>query len=90
MNPEDMNVRNRKALMYLFTSQRKRKALDFIVQGPYRTTPNRSSIPSEDADNKILARQTAMLLKDSIHEIKTSGILNMSFLKALPLSAGKV
>jgi hypothetical protein len=63
--------------------------LDFIVQGPYRTTPNRSSIPSEDADNKILARQTAMLLKDSIHEIKTSGILNMSFLKALPLSAGR-
>jgi hypothetical protein len=63
--------------------------LDFIVQGPYRTTPNRSSIPSEDADNKLLARQTAVLLKASIRELKTTGILNMSFLKALPLSAGR-
>ena len=60
--------------------------LDFIVQGPYRTTPNRSSIPADDEDNKMLAQNTAALLRESILELKTSGKLNMSFVKALPVS----
>lgn len=59
--------------------------LDFIVQGPYRTTPNRSSIPSEDADNIYLAKETAVLLKDSLLELKAAGKLNMSFVKSLPI-----
>lgn len=60
--------------------------LSFIVQGPYRTTPNRSSIPSEDYDNKYLASETATLLRASLFELKMMGKLNMSFIKALPLS----
>lgn len=59
--------------------------LDFIVQGPYRTTPNRSSIPSEDADNIYLAKETAILLRESLLELKAAGKLNMSFVKALPI-----
>lgn len=60
--------------------------LDFIVQGPYRTTPNRSSIPADDPDNIILAEETAKLLEDSIIELKKANIWNMSFVKAMPLS----
>ena len=60
--------------------------LRFIVQGPYRTTPNRSSIPADDADNQYLAEETAILLRDSILELNESGKLNMSFVKSLPLS----
>ncbi len=59
--------------------------LDFIVQGPYRTTPNRSSIPAEDEDNIMLAAETATLLRQSILELKDAGKLNMSFVKALPI-----
>ena len=59
--------------------------LDFIVQGPYRTTPNRSSIPAEDEDNIMLAAETATLLRQSILELKEAGKLNMSFVKALPI-----
>lgn len=59
--------------------------LDFIVQGPFRTTPNRSSIPSNDADNVYLAKETAILLRESILEMKADGRLNMSFVKALPI-----
>lgn len=59
--------------------------LDFIVQGPFRTTPNRSSIPSDDADNIYLAKETAILLRESILEMKADGRLNMSFVKALPI-----
>lgn len=59
--------------------------LDFIVQGPFRTTPNRSSIPSDDADNVYLTKETAILLRESILEMKADGRLNMSFVKALPI-----
>lgn len=60
--------------------------LDFIVQGPYRTTPNRSSIPADDIDNISLAKETAILLIDTLNELRGNGWLNMSFIKALPLS----
>ena len=63
--------------------------LDFIVQGPYRTTPNRSSIPAEDEDNILLAEETAILLRESILELKEAGKFNMSFVKALPISEEK-
>lgn len=59
--------------------------LDFIVQGPYRTTPNRSSIPADDEDNIYLSEETASLLIDSIIELRDSNMLNMSFVKALPI-----
>lgn len=60
--------------------------LGFIVQGPYRTTPNRSSIPADEDDNIRLASETAKLLADSLIEMRNAGTLNMSFVKALPLS----
>ena len=60
--------------------------LGFIVQGPYRTTPNRSSIPADDADNIKLAKETAILLRDTVLELRNTGKLNMSFIKALPLN----
>lgn len=59
--------------------------LKFIVQGPYRTTPNRSSVPSDDKDNIDLAEQTAALLRDSVIELRDSGKLNYSFLNILPI-----
>ena len=60
--------------------------LDFIVQGPFRTTPNRSSIPADEAENVALARATADLLKRTILELKSAGKFNMSFVKVLPLN----
>lgn len=60
--------------------------LDFIVQGPFRTTPNRSSTPSQDDDNIFLAKETAFLLRESLLELKAQGKLNLSFLKVLPIS----
>lgn len=60
--------------------------LGFIVQGPYRTTPNRSSIPADDEDNIRLANETAYLLRKVILDLRDAGKFNMSFIKALPLS----
>ena len=61
--------------------------LDFIVQGPFRTTPNRTSIPSDDKDNIRLADETALLLKESVFELRDREVLNLSLLKILPLDS---
>ena len=60
--------------------------LNFIVQGPFRTTPNRESIPADDKDNINLANKTSVFLREIILELKDSGKFNMSFMKVLPLS----
>lgn len=59
--------------------------LKFIVQGPYRTTPNRSSVPFDDPSNIELAKETAQLLYDSVLELKNLGKLNLSLLSILPI-----
>ena len=62
--------------------------LDFIVQGPYRTTPNREGVPADDAENIRLARKTAELLHESILRLKKAGKLNFTFLNILPVEEG--
>ncbi len=59
--------------------------LDFIVQGPFRTTPNRSSVPADDEENIALAEQMVELLRRSILELRDMGRLDLSFIKILPL-----
>ena len=59
--------------------------LNFIVQGPYRTTPNRSSVPADDRDNLILAEQTADLLHDTVLELRDKGLLDFTLLNLLPV-----
>jgi hypothetical protein len=59
--------------------------LKFIVQGPYRTTPNRSSVPSDEPENIQLSKITAELLKESIRELRDRNLINLSFLKILPI-----
>lgn len=59
--------------------------LNFLVQGPFKTTPNRENIPLEDRQNKILINATSDLVADSIEIVKALGMLNVSFLETLPI-----
>lgn len=59
--------------------------IPLIVQGPYRTTPNRSSIPFDDEDNIKLAELTADLLYESVLDIKSQGQISLQLLNILPL-----
>lgn len=59
--------------------------LKFIVQGPYRTTPNRGGVPADDKDNIALAEQTSKLLRESIIELRDKEKLNYSLLNILPI-----
>ena len=60
--------------------------LGFVVQGPFRTTPNRSSIPADDEDNIRLAEETAALVHDTILELRDNGNFNLSFIKSMPIN----
>ncbi|MBN1969029.1 MAG: DUF3883 domain-containing protein [Candidatus Delongbacteria bacterium] len=59
--------------------------LNFLIQAPYKTTPNRENLPLDDEQNKILIEETANLVADSIQIIKKLGFLNVSFLEVLPI-----
>ncbi len=60
--------------------------LNFIVQGPYRTTPNRSSVPGDEQENNNLAESTASLLEESLIELCNKGYVNLSLLRILPIN----
>lgn len=59
--------------------------LSFIVQGPFRTTPNRSSVPCDEPENIELAEKTAILYRKSILELRDMGLLDLSLIQILPI-----
>ena len=60
--------------------------LDFIIQGPFRTAPNRSNVPCDDEENRALAEKAAKLLRQSVLELCDNGLLDLSFIKILPIN----
>ena len=59
--------------------------LHFIIQGPYKTTPNRENIPFTDEQNIKILKETARLVADSLEIIKELGYLDINFLNILPI-----
>lgn len=59
--------------------------LSFIVQGPFRTTPNRSSVPCDDPENTELSKKTALLYRKSILELRDMGLLDPDLIRILPI-----
>lgn len=59
--------------------------LGFLVQGPYRTTPSRDNVPSGDAWNQHLVRETAALLERALCWLRDNGLLDTAALRCLPL-----
>jgi len=60
--------------------------LKFLVQGPYKTTPNRENIPLQDEQNKFITNMIAQLVAESLPIIKQLGYLDVNFLEILPLN----
>src|SRR3990170_2342421 len=59
--------------------------LNFFIQGPYKTTPNRENIPLDDEQNKTIIGQTGCLVAESLSVIKKLGLLDTNFLTLLPI-----
>jgi len=59
--------------------------LKFLVQGPYKTTPNRENIPLDDEQNKFITTQLGELVGESISILKKVGYLDLNLLNVLPI-----
>lgn len=85
-NGKNEIVRETESKLVVFFPTERVTYLNFIIQGPYRTTPNRENIPFDDEMNKFLLEETAILVADSISLIKSLGLLTPSFLEVLPIN----
>ncbi|NTV93643.1 MAG: hypothetical protein HGA72_10410, partial [Chlorobiaceae bacterium] len=61
--------------------------LGFLIQGPYRTTPSRDNVPQNDEWNRMLVRETAKLLVDSLDSLKLRNLLVADTLGVFPIEA---
>lgn len=59
--------------------------LGFLIQGPYRTTPSRETVPSNDEWNNYLMKETASLLSEALCWLRDKEILDINVLLSLPL-----
>lgn len=61
--------------------------LDFLIQGPYRTTPARDNVPSDDEWNQRLVAQTAEMLKPTLIWLRDHGYLTVDALACMPIGS---
>ena len=73
------------APLVVYFPTEKESGLGFLIQGPYRTTPARDNIPRDDHWNKILIKETAELVTESLGSLKNMKLLSVSLLEALPI-----
>ena len=57
----------------------------FLIQGPYRTTPSRDNIVSDDSWNRSLVNITAGLLVSALKGLRELGLLDPDALQTLPI-----
>ena len=59
--------------------------LGFLIQGPYRTIPNRENAPPADDWNQKLMAETAMLIPDVMQWLKDHRLLDAQTLDRFPI-----
>ncbi|MEA5625830.1 sacsin N-terminal ATP-binding-like domain-containing protein [Nostoc sp. UHCC 0251] len=75
--------------LVVFFPTEKETHLNFLVQGPYRTTPDRAKIPPNDSFNQKLIEITADLVASVLPKLKDLGLLTVSCLQILPIRASE-
>lgn len=72
--------------LVVFFPTEKATYLKFIIQGPYKPTPNRADILLYNEQNNLIIEETGKLVAESLSVIKDLGYLNTSFLNLLPIN----
>ena len=85
-NGKEIIVQEPDSKLVVFFPTEKVTFLNFVIQGPYKTTPNRENIPLEDKQNKAILEETANLVTESLSVIKDLGYLDTNFLSLLPIN----
>ena len=76
--------------LVVFFPTREETSFGFLVQGPYRTTPSRETVPENDEWNQHLVQETALLLSDALRWLRDKGMMNVAALRCLPLERRSV
>ena len=85
-------VREENSKLVVFFPTEKDTFLNFVIQGPYVTTPNRESIPEGNEENRRIVDKTGELVADCLHAIKNHNDLKhlyVDFLNLLPIESEK-
>jgi len=75
------------ATLSVFFPTATRTGLGFTIQGPYRTTPARSEVPSSDHSNQDLVRRTATLAVSALGHLRDMNLLTVDALSTMPVRA---
>lgn len=71
--------------LVVFFPTDKNTGLGCLIQGPFRTTPARDNIPSDDGFNEFLMGEVGELLVQVLLILQGSGRLTISVLETMPL-----
>lgn len=63
--------------------------IDFLIQGPYQTTPSRDNIVRNEQWNRDLVDETAQLLVVALKGLRDLGMLDSNTLQILPIDSEK-
>lgn len=60
-------------------------SVGFLIQGPYRTTPNRENVPEHDEWNRHFIDKTSLLLKKALSWLRDKNLLDADVIRYLPI-----
>ncbi|HBE44520.1 MAG TPA: hypothetical protein DDW17_03460 [Deltaproteobacteria bacterium] len=86
-NNKEIIVPEPNSELVVFFPTEKVTYLNFLIQGSFKTTPNRENIPLEDEQNRIILEEIGNLIAESLTIVKDLGYLDVNFLSILPLSS---
>lgn len=72
-------------LFVFFPVEVMRNAFKFLAHAPYKTTPNRETIPFDDDENQEITAELSALIARSILQVKERELLDVDFLSLLPI-----
>ncbi|NKQ38114.1 MAG: hypothetical protein HF967_01305, partial [Methanosarcinales archaeon] len=84
---KDIIVKDTDSKLFVYFQTERVTHLNFIIQGPFKTTPNRENIPLEDEQNKSILEKIADLVAESLTIIKNLDYLDVDFLNLLPINS---
>lgn len=73
--------------LFVFFPTKEVTSFNFLVHAPYKTTPNRETIPFDDRQNEIITSELANLVANSIIGLKEKKLLNINVLSMLPIDS---
>lgn len=84
-NDKEIIIRDPDSRLVVFFPTEQVTSLNFIIQGPYKTSTDRANIMQDDESNDMLIKETGNLVAESLSTIRELGYLDVNFLKLLPI-----